>query len=162
MATLTLPLRTLHVLGAGVLIGAAATLWYAFRPVAEGEVVTGHSIRLARAYEWTFWAIIAVLIVSGIGNVAAYGRGIPGPASEWGLVLAVKLIGVVGLLVLSVVRSLLVDRATSQGAAGVESSDRGSEADRDAILAHRLRGIYALTGLYVAGIVVLAEVLAHG
>jgi hypothetical protein len=143
--------------------------------VADGEGAARRSIRLARAYEWTFWALVAVLIVTGIGNVAAYGRGIPGPSTEWGLVLTLKLVGVIGLLVLSVVRSLLVERALPRGTVEADGPDpRGGDSDRrgdpdrrdgaerNSLVGRRLGRAYALTGVYLAGVVVLAEVLAHG
>jgi uncharacterized membrane protein len=162
MATLTLPLRTLHVLGVAVLVGAATALWYGFRPAAAGENADSSLFRLARAYEWAFWAIVAVVIVTGIGNVAAYGRGIPGPTTEWGLVLTAKLVAIVGLLVLSVLRSLLVDRASSRDSIEGNASGQRARSVAGSFLARRLGRGYALTALYLAGVVVLAEVLAHG
>jgi uncharacterized membrane protein len=161
MATLTLPLRTLHVLGVAVLIGAAAACWLALRPTStDGDDAFGRATRLARAYEWTFWVIVAILFVTGISNVAAYGRGIPGPATEWGLVLGVKLIAVAGLLVLSVVRSLLVDRAWPRGADAAADGFRSGTVH--GVLVQRIGRFYAVTAVYLTGLLVLAEVLAHG
>lgn len=102
---------------------------------------------LAVAYERMFWAAAGVLVMTGVGNLGAFGRALPEPASEWGSALTVKLLAVAALLVISLPRTLVVlrlERRTAEGA-----------------VADPLRAVYTGTVGLLAIIVLIAEVLAH-
>ncbi|MFB6171570.1 MAG: CopD family protein [Haloarculaceae archaeon] len=148
MATYPLATRFVHVLGMALLLGGSAGTWGALRWF-EGR--PARAFGLAVRYEWLFWGVVAVMVVTGVGNVGAFGRGLPGPDSAWGATFTAKLLAVAGLLAGSLVRSLLVERC----------DDRSAPATRRAALA-RVRVSYGATAWYVVGLLALAEVLAHG
>ena len=137
----SLAIRTLHVLTMAALVGGTLAVWYGYRTGA----ITG--LELARRYEWAFWAALGVVVVTGVGNLGALGA--PGPATDWGRILLVKLAVVLAVVVGSAVRTMAVVRA---GDAGVRDSTSG-------VLARR---IYGVTTAALLAVVVLAEVLAHG
>ena len=135
--SLHLAIRTVHVLAMALLVGGAAGLWAAARRRVDDLHV------LARRYEWLFWAALGGLVVTGVGNLGALGA--PGPGTRWGRTLLAKLV-IVALFVLgSAVRTLAVTRT-----------------DRSTPLAAWGRRAYGLTTVTLLGLVVLAEVLAHG
>lgn len=105
------------------------------------------SLGVAVAYERMFWAAAGVLVMTGVGNLGAFGRALPEPASEWGSALTVKLLAVAALLVISLPRTLVVlrlERRTAEGA-----------------VADPLRAVYTGTVGLLAIIVFIAQVLAH-
>ncbi|AUG48241.1 hypothetical protein BVU17_12180 [Haloarcula taiwanensis] len=140
-----LPIRTLHVLAMAVLVGGTTVLWYSYRC---GTIA---SLAPAKQFEWLFWGGVGVLVVTGVGNLGSLGP--PGPGTDWGRTLLVKLAVVVALLGGSVVRTLLL----------VQIGDRVNTFD-DLHPVHRrtLSRAYGATAAVFLGIVVLAEVLAHG
>jgi len=139
-----LPIRTLHVLAMAALVGGTTVLWYSYR---NGAIV---SLAPARQFEWLFWGGVGVLVFTGIGNLGALGP--PGLGTDWGRTLLVKLTVVVALVVGSVVRTLLL----------VQASDREASGDLSPALRRTLSRAYGATAAVLLGIVVLAEVLAHG
>jgi hypothetical protein len=106
------------------------------------------ALTAALAYERLFWAAAGVLVMTGVGNLGAFGRALPEPRTEWGSALTVKLVAVAVLLVISLPRTLAVLR--------LESSAIGGVAVRDP-----LRAVYGVTLGLLAVIVFIAEVLAH-
>ncbi|WP_336328968.1 MULTISPECIES: CopD family protein [unclassified Haloarcula] len=140
-----LPIRTLHVLAMAALVGGTTLLWYSYR---SGAIA---SLAPARQFEWLFWAGVGVLVFTGVGNLGTLGP--PGPGTDWGRTLLVKLVVVVALVVGSVVRTLLL----------VQASDReATSGDLSPTLLRTLSRAYGVTAAVLLGIVVLAEVLAHG
>jgi len=139
-----LPIRTLHVLAMAALVGGTTVLWYSYRSSAIA------SLAPARQFEWLFWGGVGVLVFTGVGNLGALGP--PGPGTDWGRTLLVKLIVVVALVVGSVVRTLLL----------VQASDREASGDLSPALRRTLSRAYGATAAVLLGVVVLAEVLAHG
>ncbi|MGB9931111.1 CopD family protein [Haloarcula amylolytica] len=140
-----LPIRTLHVLAMAALVGGTTVLWYSYRSGAITSLVP------ARQFEWLFWGGVGVLVFTGVGNLGALGP--PGPGTDWGRTLLVKLTVVVGLVGGSVVRTLLL----------VQASDReGTAGDLSPPLRRTLSRAYGATAAVLLSIVVLAEVLAHG
>jgi len=138
--SLHLAIRTLHVLGMALVLGGAVGVWAAVRgPVSDLRA-------LAMTYEWVFWAALGVLVLTGVGNLGALGA--PGPETRWGAVFLVKLTLVIVLVAGSAVRTLALVRA--------------DQAVPDGVLAAWSRRAYGLTTVTLLGIVVLAEVLAHG
>ncbi|GGK53959.1 hypothetical protein GCM10009067_03100 [Haloarcula sebkhae] len=144
-ALTSLAIRTLHVLAMAALVGGTTVLWYSYR---SGAIAT---LAPARQFEWLFWGEVGVLVFTGVGNLGALGP--PGPGTGWGRTLLVKLAVVVGFLGGSVVRTLLLVRA----------SDRENTFDDlSPALRRTLSRVYGATAAVMLGIVVLAEVLAHG
>lgn len=149
-----LTIRTLHILAMAVVVGGTVVCWYGFRSDSIGDLA------LARRYEWAFWAALGTLVLTGVGNLGSL--GVPGPATEWGRTLLVKLSLVVVLLCVSVVRTLSVVRAEER----LDEERFEGEPSDDPIdptaLRRYLGRAYAVTFGFLLVIVVLAEVLAHG
>ena len=145
-----LAVRWVHLLGMAALFGGAVLAWGMLRRDALRETPAA-ALHVAAAYEWLFWAGAGLLVLTGVGNLGAIAPAIPGPGTPWGTTFSVKIVGVLGLLLGSLVRTLgvvgLIERAPLR-LAPVEFD--------------RLRVGYAATALYLLGVVLLAEVLAHG
>lgn len=144
-----LAVRFLHVLAMALVLGGAVVLWGLFHRL---DQTTDGSAELATAsrYEWLFWTAVGALVATGVGNLGALSPGVPGPTTGWGRTLAVKLLAVVAFLLLSAVRTALVDRLEHRPIAPSASECR--------LLARS----YAATAIYLGAVVALAEVLAHG
>ena len=127
--------------------GAVTVLALAARPVGEAP---GAVVAVAIRYEWLFWAAAGVLAMTGIGNLAAFGAGLSEPASRWGTTLMLKLGSVLGLVILSLPRTLAVARLSQS------SGDLASAA------VVRMRNLYGATTGAFALILALAIWLAHG
>lgn len=140
--------RWLHVLGMAVSLGGAVLAWGVARREA-GRGGGGALVGLAETYEVLFWGAMGLVVMTGVGNLGAFGRGLPGPDTRWGTLLAAKLLALVAFLVLSLVRTFVVARV-GRLAAGTPGSRR------------LLRTGYGLTAVYLLGLLSLAEVLAHG
>lgn len=142
--TLSLVVRFVHVLGMAVVLGGALFAWDGFRSGPTGA----DPLRRATRYEWAFWGVLAAMLVTGIGNLAAVGA--PPPATNWGTVFSVKLLLVLALAVGSFLRTLLVLRL-------------GSERQPDSTaIAEILRPWYGATLVALVVLVSLGEALAHG
>lgn len=137
---MTLGVRTVHVLAAAVALGApiALALVLAARP--DVQVVE----RLVTPAERLQWSALAVLVATGVGNLAAFEDGLPG--GRWETAFLVKLGLVFAILVLSAVRTFFIANLAS----GAARQPR------------RLRDWYAVTGGIAALVVVLGQVMAHG
>ncbi|WP_416839660.1 CopD family protein [Haloferax sp. DFSO52] len=134
--------RFAHVGGMAILLGGALFVWNAFRTGGVGY----DSIRFATHYEWVFWGTMAVMLVTGVGNMGELGA--PGPTTRWGSVLTVKLAVVAIFVVVSFVRTLVIYTTRRRGASAIDET--------------RLSQFYLVTWVLVGLIVALAEVLAHG
>lgn len=145
-----LAVRWVHLLGMGALFGGAVLCWGMLRDDSLLETPPA-ALRVSAAYEWLFWAGAGLLVLTGVGNLGDMAPAIPGPATPWGTTFSVKLVGVIGLLLGSLVRTA--------GVAGLlwRAPTRLAPTELD-----RLRTGYAATALYLLGVVLLAEVLAHG
>lgn len=103
-------------------------------------------IETAVRYEQVFWAAAGVLVMTGIGNLGAFGVSLLGPTTAWGATLIAKLWLVAALIAVSLPRSLIVALlAARTGGASVD-----------------LRPVYTITTVMFAAIVALAIVLANG
>ena len=92
-------IRWVHVAAMATAFGGAITvLALSTRPGADSA---GAVIAVAVRYEWLFWAAAGVLAMTGIGNLAAFGAALLGPATNWGATLLLKLGSVLALVVLS-------------------------------------------------------------
>jgi hypothetical protein len=138
--SLALAVRYVHVAAmAAVFGGALLVAWLAWRLPADR--VSDVALR----YEQVFWLAMGVLVMTGVGNLGAFGIALPAPGTGWGRTFIAKLALIALLLLVSLPRSLAVLRAGSIPAAGA-----------------RLRSIYTTTAGVLAGIVALALGLAHG
>lgn len=131
--------RSIHVLGSGFVIGGSAVLWLALR--AQGPV----SVRLLSWFEAGFWAVLGVMVFTGLGNLVGFGIPTDGVRAS---ALSVKLACLLLLAAVSGVRSLSVAELRRR--------------DRETAAARGLRRLYATTTLLSAAIVPLAGVLARG
>ncbi len=141
-------IRWVHVAAMATAFGGAITvLALSVRPgVDSANAVIAVAIR----YEWIFWAAAGVLAMTGIGNLAAFGAGLLGPATNWGTTLLLKLGSVLALVVLSLPRTLAVARiSAASGAIALGSLTT-------------LRNLYGATTGAFAVILALAVWLAHG
>lgn len=108
----------------------------------------GGSLAVALAYERLFWAAAGILVMTGVGNLGAFGRTLPELGTEWGSALTLKLVAVALLVAISLPRTLTVlrlERGASDGLA----------------VGGTLRTVYAGTVVLLGAIVLIAEVLAH-
>jgi uncharacterized membrane protein SirB2 len=136
---LTLAIRWLHVAAMAVAFGGAFLVaWLSWRT--KDDV-----IETAVRYEQIFWATAGVLVMTGIGNLGAFGVSLLEPSTSWGTTLIVKLWLVAALIVVSLPRSLALLLLASQS--------RTRPVD--------LRPVYTVTTSIFAAIVALAIVLAN-
>src|ERR1700694_3622577 len=94
---LSLFVRWAHVAGMAAILGGALLVWWlgVRRHGADGRIV----VDVAERYEWIFWAAIGLQVMTGVGNLGAFGEALPPPASGWGTKLIVKLVAVLALAV---------------------------------------------------------------
>lgn len=140
-SALQLVVRTVHLLGMVALVGGSVLAWYGVR---SAERVPGG--RLLRFELW-FWALLGLVLATGVGNLGAVGA--PGPGTRWGTVLTAKLLVVLAFVVGSFLRSLAVLRLPADATV----PDRGGA---------RLERAYGATAATLLLLVAIAEVLAHG
>jgi hypothetical protein len=135
-----LVVRWLHVAAmAAILGGALLVSWLAVRGPSRAVV------DVAVRYEQVFWAGLGVIVMTGVGNLGAFGLALPAPATTWGSTFIAKITLVAVLVALSLPRSLAVARV----AGGATSTAP-------------LRWLYAVTAAAIAVITALAIWLAHG
>ena len=144
----TIAVRWLHVASMAVALGGAGLL-STFAWGAEDGDRRRVLLTLASRYEFLFWGALGLLAMSGVGNIAAFGTGLPAPNSAWGAILTIKLGLVIAIATLSVPRTLIVS---------LLSSSTSVTAER-ALAA--LRSSYMLTTIGLAIVLALAVWLAH-
>jgi uncharacterized membrane protein len=137
--------RYAHVAAAAILIGGALL-------VAVLSLLGDHdaSISAAGAYEWIFWIVVGVSVVTGVSNLGLKGDGLLGPDTGWGRALTAKLAAVLILLPLSLARSSFVAR--SPGA-------RPLQKERRALV---IRGLHGATAVLLVVVLWFGLGLAHG
>jgi hypothetical protein len=141
-------IRWLHVAAMATAFGGAITVVaLSTRP---GVDSAGAVVSVALRYEWLFWAAAGVLAMTGIGNLAAFGTGLLGPATNWGATLVLKLGSVLALVVLSLPRTLAVARISALSRPSASGSIT------------TIRNLYGATTGAFAVILALAVWLAHG
>jgi hypothetical protein len=119
--------------------GAFLVAWLSYRTSVDRLIET------ASRYEQAFWAAAGVLVMTGIGNLGAFGENLFEPGTAWGTTFIAKLWLVAALIAVSLPRSLVV--------ALLASRDRPQPVD--------LRPVYTVTTGMFAVIVAFAIVLAH-
>ena len=128
---------------AAILGGALLVWWLGVRRQGANAGVV---LDVAERYEWIFWAAIGLQVMTGVGNLGAFGDALPASASGWGTKLIVKLVAVLALAVLSVPRTLAVVAMA------------GTQRPQPDLLS----ALYGGTAIFVVGIAGLAVWLAHG
>jgi hypothetical protein len=128
---------------AGILGGALLVWWLGVRRNGGNARVV---LDVAERYEWIFWAAIGLQVMTGVGNLGAFGDALPPSGSGWGMKLIVKLVAVLALAALSVPRTLAVVAMA------------GATRPRPGLLS----ALYGGTTAIVVGIAGLAVWLAHG
>lgn len=141
---LTLVVRWAHVVAMAVALGGAVLVAAAVTLRGAGAA----ALPVALAYERVFWAAAGVLVMTGVGNLGAFGRALPAPGTEWGAALTLKLAAIALLLALSLPRTLAVLR--------LERRDPEAATVREG-----LRWLYGTTVILLGAIVLAAQVLAH-
>lgn len=103
---LSVLIRWLHVAAMAVAFGGAALI--SLLAISRPDLRSGELLRVAVVYERAFWAAAGVLVMTGVGNLAAFGAQLPSPDTAWGVTLLAKLAVVVALMLISVPRTLAV------------------------------------------------------
>ena len=149
---LTLLVRWMHILAMAGMLGGAMLVW-AMSVRAGGLDLAqqgGLLLALAEKYERLFWLAMGVQVMTGAGNLGAFGAALPDPATVWGGRFALKLLAVLIFLAFSMLRTLVLARLTQ--AAGF----------RSARMTRVFQSFYGGTALALAAIALLAVALAHG
>lgn len=128
---------------AAILGGALLVWWLGLR---RHRANAGVVLDVAERYEWIFWAAIGLQVMTGVGNLGAFGEALPASGSGWGTKLIIKLVAVLALALLSVPRTLAVVAMA------------GATRPRPGLLST----FYGGTTVVVVGIAGLAVWLAHG
>ena len=149
--TVSVLIRWVHVAAMAVVLGGALLVWAMSLRVARLDLAEHGRLLMALAerYERLFWLALGLLVMTGLGNLGAFGAALPAPATAWGGRLGLKLICVLVLFIFSLVRTLVVTRLGLAAESGV------------ARMARLFPALYGGTALGVGAIVLLAVVLAH-
>ena len=136
-----LAIRWVHVVAMATAFGGAALLtWLSWREPLD------RVLPIAVRYEQLFWAAAGTLVMTGVGNLGAFGAALPAPASEWGQTFLLKIVLVALLVLISLPRSLAI---------AVLAARAPSRPDA-------VRSLYAGSLVLLAGLAALAERMAHG
>jgi hypothetical protein len=101
--------------------------------------------------EWAFWVALGLLVLTGVGNAGAFAQHLPTAETMWGGRFITKLFAVLGLILVSVLRSCLVAQWGCCQSAGV------------AVRARReMGGLYGATVCVGLAVYSLGLFLAHG
>jgi hypothetical protein len=139
--TLAIAIRWLHVAAMAMALGGALLVaWLAFREPADRVVA------VAVRYEQAFWLAAGVLVMTGVGNLGAFGTGLPQPGTGWGATFTTKLLLVALVIAGSLPRTLAVALPALPALPSAAT----------------LRALYAGTAVGLAAVAGLAVALAHG
>ncbi|MEP7200882.1 MAG: hypothetical protein ABI874_13750 [Chloroflexota bacterium] len=144
-------IRWAHVTSMALMLGGALLLW-GLSVKARGLAVADQNRMLlfvAERNELFFWIALGVIVMTGVGNLGAFGNALPTNQTAWGQKFAIKLGFVLVFILLSLVRTLLVARL------GTADGEMGS-------LAGIFQSMYVGTSFFAITILFLAMALAHG
>jgi hypothetical protein len=144
---LTLLVRRMHILAMAGMLGGAMLVWAMSVRAAGPDLAQPGGLlpALAEKYERLFWLAMGVQVMTGAGNLGAFGAALPAPATVWGGRFALKLLAVLIFLAFSLLRTLVLARLTQAGGL------RSARAPRV------LQSFYGGTALALAAIALLAS-----
>ena len=140
---LSVGVRWLHVAAMAVALGGAVLLAVASRSRDRPLDLLG----VAVIYERAFWVAAGLLVMTGVGNVAAFGIQLPAPASDWGTAFVAKLLLIGALVLFSIPRTVTIAQL-----ANVPAADRSGT----------VAALYATTAIALLAVLAVAVRLAHG
>ena len=138
-------IRSVHVTAVAFIFGGALLL---FLMLGRHSKYRPMLLELMRVYEWASWGAFGLVAMTGVGNLAHFGVGLPGSGSGWGRKMTLKLGLVFVLLLLSSVRTLSVGLVQVQHEVPVRAW-------------RSLQTLYGGTAALVAGTLFVAVSLAH-
>jgi putative copper export protein len=147
---LHLAIRWLHVAAMATAFGGALMV-LALSARTRNGALDSALVEVALRYEFMFWLAAGILAMTGIGNLAAFGSGLPVPRTDWGTTFELKLGFVLALVVFSLPRTLALARL-----------GRSTAQPLGAALQIRIRSMYGATAAAFAVALGLAIWLAHG
>ena len=142
-----LAVRMLHVLAATVLVGGPLSMTLLTTSTRRHRPPPATVIALATRIEVAFWLAFGLIVATGIGNLGAFGSGLPGPDTDWGRTLTFKLSFVISLALFSAVRAIVIARHST---------------NPTALAGTTLSRWYGATTAASTAVVALAIWLAHG
>src|SRR5688572_25754899 len=140
--------RSVHVASVSYLLGGSLLLLILILAANHNGFLTSKALLdLMAVYEWGFWAAMGAVAMTGIGNLGAFGEGLPDASTEWGGKLAAKLFLVVAFFLFSLLRTMTLtlvstNRTPATGVAVLE-------------------GMYGATAALAAATMAFAVALAH-
>ncbi len=143
-------IRFVHVGSASFLLGGA-TLILILLLLSRAHLDPAHRsglLDLMAAYEWGFWACLALIAATGVGNVGAFHDALPEASSEWGRTFTTKLALVVAFVAFSLVRTMVLMLFQSAGTVPRSSL-------------RLMSSMYGGTLVFATGVIGLAVALSH-
>ena len=147
---LSLFVRWAHIVGMAAILGGALLVWLLTARPPRMDADVPIRLQISQRYEWIFWAAIGVQAMTGVGNLGAFGQGLPASTTAWGIRFTVKLVSVLALALLSVPRTLAIATISANRTSATASAWAAVPI------------LYAATVGLVLIIVGLAVWLAHG
>ena len=147
---LSFVIRWVHVVAMTLMLGGAGLMALFAARVGWGEQERA-GLKFALEYEKWFWLALGLQVISGVGNLGAFGANLPTSDTEWGRSFLWKL-GIVLIFVLvSMVRTMFIVLFDNADGVALRAG-----------LARVLSVTYAGTALILLGALWLAVALAHG
>jgi hypothetical protein len=149
---LSFVIRWVHVVAMALLLGGAGLMWgLSIQTRTPPQSEPQHALLIvAEFYELIFWLAIGLLVMTGVGNLGAFGEALPGPNTTWGQKLTIKLLVVLVFVLLSLIRTLLIVRVSAIGSDTLTMP-----------LSSVCLRLYASTTLFATVILFVAVALAH-
>ena len=142
--------RYIHVASVSLLTGGAVTLC-ALCVRTRSDGASAAAVLAAPVYEWMFWSVVGITVVTGVSNLGLKGDGLMAAETTWGRALTMKLTAALVLLALSLVRTDFVIRCSAVVGPG-----------RSARIRKVLGALYGLTVILLLGALWIGLGLAHG
>jgi uncharacterized membrane protein len=101
--------RYIHIASVTLLLGGSALLC-AWSLSLKQEHGAASVVQAASTFEWMFWSIAGVLVLTGVSNLGLKGDGLMPPNTSWGTALTIKLTTALILLAFSLTRSDIIIR----------------------------------------------------
>jgi uncharacterized membrane protein len=134
-----------------IMLGGAAIVAVGIGQGDRAEEPVSGRLELARRYERIFWPILTLQVLTGVGQLGIFGDVLPGPQTAWGGHLMLKLELVIGLVLASLLRTMILVRLVAQPDARLTKAG-----------ARGLSLLYWATVLGFGVVVLAAANLAHG